>query len=122
MSIRIPVPTHLLTNTIVITRVTIGQSANSGAPVGTGATATQTCLGFFQPISGPEAMVYQREEGTLVANIFMHPVPTSGVGSVSIRQHDTITVDGGDSMRVVGVGQNLCNVGTLVMCTVELRT
>ncbi len=82
------------------------------------ASILTTIRAFVQPQTGQDALVYGRETGTLGYDIYMAPTDIAGT-AVTVAHSDTITY-GDLTLRVTGVLDDLCNLGTLLHVVAEV--
>lgn len=121
-------PTWLMNETVTVTPATETYEDN-GAPQLAWSSGAITSRCSLQPISGSEAVIYGRDSGTEVYQLWISPVDTGGTAvtltgaqwkdaqiSVTRQNGETLT------LRAIGDGQALINLGTVIRITAERTT
>lgn len=115
-------PRHLLRDLVTLTPATVSTEASSGSPEWTYAGATTVQVqGRLQPLSSSESMLYGRDMGTVVYQLFISPIDNNG--SAINYSHDVwktmrVTISG-VNYRVDGPARDPDNAGCLLQLTLE---
>jgi hypothetical protein len=115
-------PRHLLRDSVTLTPATVSTEASSGSPewTYTGATSV-TVQGRLQPLSSSESIMYGRDVGTVVYQLFISPFDNNGQ-AISYA-HDVwktvrVTISG-VTYRVDGPARDPDGAGCLLQLTLE---
>lgn len=115
-------PRHLLRDSVTLTPAAVTVEAGSAAPewAYTGQTAT-TVMGRLQPLSASDSMVYGRETGTTIYQLFLSPVDVNGTAlSFTDAQWKTMRVRvGSTNYRVDGPARNPDNDDCVLVLNLE---
>ena len=115
-------PRHLLRDSVTLTPATVTTEASSGSPEWTYTGATSVNVqGRLQPLSSSESMMYGRDTGTVVYQLFIAPFDNNGQ---EIRYaHDVwntvrVTINS-VTYRVDGPARDPDGAGCLLQLTLE---
>lgn len=113
-----PTPWRFLTQTATVYPAVVTQESTGAPEVAYSSSVTVPC--HLQPASSRDALIYGREAGITIYDLWLAPTDSSG-SATSIGHRARVDV-GGVTYRVSGDSRDLCSDGSVVHVQLERET